>query len=266
MTIHPLLSTDLASIPGFQPSGWGEILSIHTFYTRHNFCFPLKVVIDDTIAGIGTCIVHNDVAWLGHIIVHPDFRNKGIGGFITQNLIDVAKSKSCTTTYLVATDMGKPVYSKLGFETDTEYLFFKDITPNAAWSSSVDIVKYLPEYYPQIAVIDKFISGEERMFHLDLFLDNAAVHLTNDELDGFYLPDFGDGMIQATNSVAGIALMKFRLSKKDNAVFPVDNVSAADFMKQNGFQEFRRASRMRLGVKRNVNLQYIYSRIGGNLG
>ncbi|MBL0009542.1 MAG: GNAT family N-acetyltransferase [Saprospiraceae bacterium] len=99
------------------------------FYITSDFCFPIKVSIDHKIAGTGTAIIHHDVAWLAHIIVHPDFRNQGIGKLITESLVKMAHAKSCDTLYLLATELGEPVYRKIGFETETEYLFFKGEKP-----------------------------------------------------------------------------------------------------------------------------------------
>jgi GNAT superfamily N-acetyltransferase len=266
MTIQPLLHTEVNKLTELQPSGWPDILPIHNFYTNSDFCFPLKVVIDDKIAGIGTGIVHKEVGWLGHIIVHPDFRNKGLGRVITQSLIDLLSSKKCATLYLVATDLGEPVYKKLGFEIEAEYIFFKDLLAHKEWVSSGSIVPYESKFHQQIAIIDKFISGEDRMFHLDLYLKNGFVHIENGSVYGFYLPDFGDGMIQALHPTAGIELIKLRLSAKDNAVIPIDNSTAIEFMYRNHFKEFRKASRMRLGPRRSWSPQCVYNRIGGNLG
>jgi GNAT superfamily N-acetyltransferase len=263
---EPLLPSDLIHIPSLQPEGWYDIKPTHSFYTSVDFCFPIKLVIDERIAGIGTGIVHGDVAWLGHIIVHPDFRNRGLGGVITKALVENMHAMNCKTIYLVATELGEPVYKKLGFETETEYVFFKDLVKNSDWASSPEVVPYNPSYRDQIEAIDKFISGEDRMVHVERFLATGFVHITDDTINGFYLPDFGDGLILATKLNAGLDLMRLRLAAKDNASFPIDNVDALQFMHSNNFQEFKKAKRMRLGPKRELNLQFIYNRIGGNVG
>lgn len=266
MKIDTLLPSDLVHIPELQPEGWYDIQPIHAFYTSVDFCFPLKLMIDGRIAGIGTGIVHGEVAWLGHIIVHPDFRNRGLGGMITKALVENMQEKNCTTIYLIATDMGEPVYKKIGFETETEYIFFKDLTTKPDWTNAPEIVPYNDSHKKQIAAIDRMVSGENRMLHLERFLPNSFVHVTNDVVNGFYLPGFGDGFILATSSTAGRDLMRLRLATKDNASFPIENVDALEFMHDNNFQEFRKAKRMRLGPKRDLNLQFVYNRIGGNVG
>lgn len=120
MRVQPLNHNDLNSLPGLQPDGWQDITPSFEFYTRSSFCFPLKIISDDKIVGIGTTIIHHDVAWLAHIIVQKDYRKKGIGQLITERLVDSLKPMNCETIYLLATDLGAPVYEKAGFETETE--------------------------------------------------------------------------------------------------------------------------------------------------
>ena len=265
MDIQPLQHNDAELITELQPEGWPDISGIIKFYIQSSFCFPIKIILEEKIVGIGAAIIHNDVAWLAHIIVHRDNRNQGIGRIITQSLIDISRSKDCHTVYLVATDPGEPVYKKLGFEIETEYIFFKYPEPNMDWITSNAIIPFDAKHKIQIALLDKKISGEERMMHLEEFLAGSYVYIQNEVIEGFYLPALGDGLIVSDKITAGLELMKFRLTTKNHAVFPVDNIAAITFMHENNFIEFRRAKRMRLGPTRNWQPENIYNRIGGNL-
>ena len=123
MNILTLENGDLNFIAELQPLGWQDIVPTIDFYTKSHFCLPIKVTIDKKIVAIGTAIVHNDIAWLAHIIVHPDNRNQGIGNLITKTLVENLESKRCDTIYLIATALGEPVYKKLGFETETDMYY-----------------------------------------------------------------------------------------------------------------------------------------------
>ncbi len=266
MTIQSLAYYDIEKIQLLQPEGWGDIFPSIEFYIQSSFCFPIKIIVDEKIIGIGTSIIHNDVAWLAHIIVHPDHRNKGIGKLITETLINSGQAKACGTIYLIATDLGAPVYEKVGFVTETEYLFFKDIKMEQAGTISQSIIPYREAFAPQVAIIDKQVSGEDRMLHLKDHLASSFVYINDQIVEGFYLPSFGDGLIIAKTATAGIELMKWRFNTKDNIVFPIDNLTAKQYMYNNNYSEFRIAKRMRIGKKRNWQPQHIYGRIGGNLG
>ena len=139
MEIQVLNHHDINFIAELQPEGWDSILPKMVFYVESSFCFPIKVIIDNKIVGLGATIIHENTAWLGHIIVHNENRGKGLGKLITQKLIEIAKQKQCQTILLIATEFGAPVYEKVGFVTQTEYLFFKDISleklPNVSFVS-----------------------------------------------------------------------------------------------------------------------------------
>ncbi len=266
MTIQDLKQNDLKSIIDLQPTDWSDILLNFEFYTNSEFCFPIKVIVDNKIVGVGTTIIHNDISWLAHIIVHKDYRNNGIGKLLTQTLVNNSRNKKCDSIYLIATDLGAIVYEKLGFETDTEYLFFKDIKSNSHWTKSKNISLFSEDLKDQIINLDKLVSGEDSFFHIESHLKNGYVYKKDNLVEGFYLPSFGDGLIIAKTDSAGIELMKLRLLTKENAVFPSDNLIATAFMNHNNYKISGKAKRMRLGRKRPIFLSNIYNRIGGNLG
>ncbi len=264
MDIKPLEQTDVQLLIELQPPGW-EIISVIDFYTKADFCFPIKVTSDNKIIGIGTTIIHNDVAWLAHIIVHDQYRNQGVGRLITQTLIERANTEQCDTIYLLATEMGEPVYTKLGFEGETKYISFKGekITGEPA---DDNIVSHKSDYAHQLSILDRLVSGEDRFFHLAQHLSNGFIYLRDNTVMGYYLPSFGDGLIVAMDAAAGEALMKLRMTTKDFAVFPIENALATAFMEKYNFNYFRTQKRMRLGKKRDWQPANIYNRIGGNLG
>ena len=264
--IQNLVEDDIRFISALQPEGWQDITPTIESYTRSSFCFPIKVLIEGEIAGIGTAIIHHDVAWLAHIIVHKSFRKKGIGRFITESLVENPEVKKCETIYLVATDLGAPVYEKVGFETESEYLFFRDVKIEKSIELSVKIEPFKPEFKKQVAEIDKINSGEDRVFHFEDHLQNGYVYNNYGIIEGFYLPTFGDGLIIANKSSAGMDLLNFHLQSNEKVVFPRDNLIATSFLYESGFKECLTGKRMRLGKKRAVKLENIYNRIGGNLG
>ncbi len=266
MEIQKLEHSDINSISDLLPFGWEDVLPIIDAYTNTNYCFPIKVKIDKKIVGIGTTIIHNKTAWLAHIIVHFHYRNQGIGKAITQTLVETASSKGCETIYLLATELGEPLYKKIGFEIETEYLIFRCEGANRTFKNSGNIITLNSDFKKQILNLDRQATGEERVLVLEQHLSNGFLYLQDNEVKGFYLPDLGDGLIIATTSSAGQELMKLRLKSKDFAAFPIDNLSAKEFMRQSNFNEFRTEKRMRFGKERNWQPENIYAIIGGNLG
>lgn len=266
MQLHPFTATDIPLLTLLQPEGWHDIVPVYAFYNASPFCFPIKVTLANELVGVGTTIIHNDVAWLAHIIVHTDYRNRGIGKFITQSLIQSIDRRVCKTIFLIATALGEPVYEKLGFETETEYLFYKDLAANKTYIPSPNIVPYNQQYHDQIQMMDQRISGENRLFHFEQHLPTASVYTINNRVEGYFIPDFQEGLIIATSSEAGTELMKKRLATKDNAAFPIDNVAAIACMSMQGFEPFKTAKRMRLGEIRDIHYSQIFNRVAGSIG
>ena len=111
-----ITSIDLDKIKALRPKGWINITSKFEEYMSRDFCYPIKISLDGRIIGLGCSIVFENTAWLAHIIVHEDFRNRGIGQQIVQFLLAHLKSKNIETYLLIATALGEPIYKKARFK------------------------------------------------------------------------------------------------------------------------------------------------------
>ena len=263
--IESFTSYDLDAVAGLQPDGWPDIFPSIEYYCKSDFCFPLKATLARKVVGIGTAIIYGYTAWLAHIIVSPDHRNAGIGSAITKALIDLSQRNSCRSLLLIATTLGEPVYKKFGFEVETKYLFFDhgiSLSPEA----SPEISGFQKTHEEPLFELDRFVSGEDRKKLLREHLNNTLVFIENNLLKGFYMPALGEGLIIADSPAAGLALMKLRTASTKKFCIPMLNENALNFLSQNGYTEYRRASRMILGEKVIWEGRKIYSRIGGNLG
>lgn len=59
-------------------------------------------------------------AHLMNVYTHPDYRKKGIASKMVEFLIEEAKKYGASEISLDASDMGRPVYKKLGFKESEE--------------------------------------------------------------------------------------------------------------------------------------------------
>lgn len=264
MEVQDLKKNEIHLLTELQPKGWPDIVPMFDFYTKAAFCFPIKISIDHKIVGVGVSIVHHNIAWLAHVITHPAYRKQGIGQLIIQTLSN--RLKTCDTIYLIATELGAPVYQKAGFETDTEYIFFENVKLLDNSTVSHNINPFTQDATDQITRLDRQVSGEDRMFHVQAHLPQGYVYKQTDTVEGFYLPTLGEGSIIANTTTAGIALMQLHLTQKNKVVFPTNNVAATEFMLRQNHTKFTKAKRMRLGKEQVVMFNHIYNRIGGNFG
>lgn len=265
-TITSFNNTDIEALPALQPDGWSDITPAWHFYLSCGFCKPIKVIVNDQIVGIGTTILHEHTAWLAHIIVHNDFRGKGLGTLITKALLDSIDSKQYNSVQLIATSLGEPIYQKLGFEKSGEYVFYSRNESSIEPTSITNIIDYSSEYQNSILEMDAYVTGEKRGKLLLPHLEMAKIVVEKGILQGIYLPTLGEGPIIALNDTAGIELMKFKYGNIHKAVAPINNDAALDFFQQHGFEPGMRLSRMQLGQPISWKPQYLFGRVGGNLG
>lgn len=265
MQFEPFEQQDLIGLNIFSPPGWGDLVPRFVHFLSAPFCHPIKLTEQEKTVAIGTSILHGDTAWLACIIVHPDHRNKGYGKWMTQQLIDNVPS-SYKTIYLDATDMGYPVYTKLGFEVEILYAHLKPEKSLPTPPPSPLLIAYDEQYHEQLLQLDQSISGEDRSPTLIPHINSSQLYISGNKLEGFYLPTLDDGLIIACTEKAGLELVHSRLRDKAYAVLPVANKPAIAFLQQQELVQFRTSRRMRLGKPRKVQFENIYNRISGQLG
>jgi len=258
--------SDIESIKPLQPEGWSDITFFFRFYHSHEFCYPVVALKDGKTVGVANATLNEKTGWLAHIIVADEFRNMGIGYQLTQHLIDFLSKHDCCTLLLIATKMGEGLYRKFGFETVSEYLFFREKMLKTV-AEYENIRPYKKSDLPAILSIDQHISAEKRSHMLSCFLSNSWVYDSGSAIEGFFLPDFEEGMIIAENDKAGLELLAFKHSlKKAKTVLPVENKTGTEFLFAHGFENYSMSPRMVLGKNINWKPQNIFSRAGGFYG
>ena len=83
----------------------------------------------DRALGCGTVLLDDETAGLYNIAVLESARGRGIGYAITAALMNVGVAAGCTNAILHASEIGRPVYERLGFEEVCE-------TPQWIWMPS----------------------------------------------------------------------------------------------------------------------------------
>jgi len=266
MIITPIRTEDLGAIREFQPEGWGDIIELFIYNIHCAFCYPIKMSIAERMVAVGNTILYKDTAWLSQIIVHPAYRNRGLGKAITQELIDQIDKQQYKTILLDATSLGYPVYQKLGFETISEHLHFSANETASAFEKSTSIVPVDEHHHEAIFQLDKLATGEQREKKLMEKLHEAWIYTSNKKLKGMYLPTLGKGLIIAHQPDAGIELMKWRMNTNKSGMLPAENKPAIDFLLSNGWTQSRISRRMKLGRAIDWKPCCIYNVISGAFG
>ena len=234
--VRQIVKSEIDQLQDFPPDDWNlDLPRLFSYHFGQSYFYPAVAEADGKIIGCGIGIIHGAVSWLGTIIVLPEFRRQGIGKKITVNLIDYCRSKGCTTHLLTASEMGEPLYRTLGFITDATYVFYKKESSGPARDIS-SVRELREEDVPSVRVLDRAVSGEDRIQLIDRFVSSGWVYTTKAGLKGLYLPDFGGGLIIARTADAGIELMKLRLNRgKTTAVVPEANSLARQYLLSKDF-------------------------------
>ncbi len=219
------------------------------------------------IIGTGNVFLKGKIGWLANIIISEKHRGKGLGFQMTQYLIDHLNKRNCETQLLIATELGEPVYRKAGFRKLTEYQSFESVTEfDFTPSTSIRPLKEID--LEAIYQLDEVANAESRPHLIDKFYTTGQGYFnTENVLVGFYLPDFGRGLVIATDKKAGIELLKLKHSKLGRkTLLPVENKAGISFLEDIGLKKGARSARMLLGKDNNWSPEYIYSYGSGYCG
>jgi len=267
MILREMKRSDIPMLNGITPVSWNSpVEHILDRYFTSPFFHPLIAEIGDEIAGIGHLIITGNTGWLGNIIVRKKFKNQGIGKIITEQLISL--DENCTSLLLIATEEGYPLYSKLGFQSSHHYLFYHEGAIDRSESGNVQHA--IEKDYPGILDLDMEVTGEYRQALLKPFLASAVICKTKDnqEVRGYYLMGFGDGLIVARDQESGLNLLKYKLyhHPEKQLCIPESNVVARNFLEQHTYKQYLKVPRMYMRSEVKWNPEMIFSRASGYTG
>lgn len=267
MQVETVEIADLPIIEQLQPSDWKGVVEHFRYYITHDNCVPLKLTEDGIVKAVGALIYHQDSAWLAQIIVDPTYRGNGIGRVITQALIDKVDPEYFSSIFLMSTELGYPIYQKLGFEEEGKQLFYISDNKVIEQERHPSIQDIHPSDYPQVFDLDNQAYGEKRTYRLLQGIESAMVFKNSDnKVEGVYFPDLLEGPVLALTPEAGKALMIERMKSHTIAIVPENNLDAIAVLEAYNWKVFRSARRMRLGTKRIWRAGLIYNRFSGQIG
>lgn len=204
--VEPASAAILADDWGDRRAWFGYVVASPTV---HGFV----AVLDDEIVGTGVAAIHGPVAWIGTIWVRSTSRGRGLGAALTEAALDAADAAGCVTQLLVATDVGRPLYERLGFGVQTWYRTMEHQGVDARPSSGVRA--FAPADLPAMVDLDRRATGEDRSAALATFAapTTARVLVERDRIDGFVIrAPWGGGATVAGSVGAALVLLGARLA------------------------------------------------------
>jgi GNAT superfamily N-acetyltransferase len=270
LKIRELLKSDIHLLQNFPPESWNlDLPAFVSFHFGYSYFYPVAAEEDSKIVGFGNGILNGSTGWLGNILVPSGFRRRGIGNEITRHLVEYFHSRGCKSQILIASEMGKNIYSRLGFRESSTYQFLRKSSDLTDYTKDENIRRINDNDFDLLKKFDEEISGEKRFNLIKRYFQTGWIYRLNrgNDIQGVLLPDLGGGLIFAKIPEAGLELTKFKLSLgKYRSVIPAENETALNFLKSRGFEIYSTAPRMVLGSDVNWQPKYVYNRAAGYCG
>ena len=145
--------------------GWNQTLEDCAFLIGSPRCRMICVEEGNEVIATAGAPVYDDVGFINMVIVHPDYRKRGIATSMIRHLLENLKVR---TFRLHATPAGSFVYSKIGFVTTRTMSYFVAEPPKFA-PSAVRVEPATAADLEELAALDFRNCGLKRKF---LFEDN----------------------------------------------------------------------------------------------
>ena len=112
---------DLARLgPVYEQAGFGGRLAKVVGFARARL--DGEVVVAEAggeLVGVAAGAVFGGTGWVGGVAVVPAHRRIGLGGALTEAIVEFLEGRGVATVLLHATALGRPVYERLGFVPET---------------------------------------------------------------------------------------------------------------------------------------------------
>lgn len=235
------------------------------------------------VLGTATTISYKDrFAWIGMVLVDPEYRKQGIGTQLLKRTIQYLDQRTIPTMKLDATPQGEPLYRKLGFVTEYEierWILKRTINTIASVGPSPKVLLHDAQLQC-ILKLDQEVFGADRSFLLNSLRDSSpdlAIGAWSNGLpqgyafgrSGLFADQLGPWM--AKNRTVAECLLQEFLTRSLRETLLVDcltgNPIATELLRSRGFVHSRRLTRMFRGPNAHPgNPEYLCAILGPEFG
>src|SRR5688572_14781339 len=170
--------------------GWNQTAADWARLTRLEpaGCFAAKEG-HQLIGTVTTTTYAREMAWVGMMVVHPDFRGRGIGARLMRMVLDYLREQGVACVKLDATPSGRPLYESLGFVPEGELERWQGVTPHG-----LEVSPRPPHASPldRLLTLDQSAYGVDRSRVLELLVTEGpggpvVVEAVNGDAKGYAL-------------------------------------------------------------------------------
>ena len=143
---------------------WRYLLSLEP-----NGCFG--AVRDSHLVGTTTTTIYGELAWIGMVLVEPQYRRQGIAAQLLTVALDYLSGK-VETIKLDATALGQPVYEKFGFRVESQI----ERWTGRAHSTGLETQSVMDrDAMRDLLDLDRLAFNADRSELIEKLIDNACV-------------------------------------------------------------------------------------------
>ena len=216
-------------------------------------CFA--ACVDGHVVGTTTTTTYGtDLAWVGMVLVDPEFRRKGIATALMETALEYLRGRGVRTIKLDATPVGRPVYERLGFEAET------GLERWAGTGSAPErhLEGFSLSSWDQISAIDRAAFGADRAALMQSIITDSGPPITvggrQRGVGGYAFARPGGraayvGPVVADDAGVAGYLLKIVAAGPGPVFIDIDPAfpAATELMRDLGFVRQRELLRMRLG-------------------
>ena len=257
--LGPLTPADTAAgLALSAAAGWNQTADDWTLFIEQGHAIGVRGA-DGAVIATAAAIVHSGgLGWLAMVIVHPDWRHRGLASRLLRSSIERLRAER-VTPMLDATPAGEPVYRQLGFRAGFAIDRWQGSAPPAVEvpSARVPAIRSGPADLEAIVALDATANGLDRRVLLTSFLSRPGTQAwMTAARDGFVLTRDGQRAIQlgplvAVDEAGAIALLGTALRHVAGPVFldvPRRWATLVASLQRAGFVHQRPFLRMSLGA------------------
>jgi GNAT superfamily N-acetyltransferase len=201
------------------------------------------------LVGGSCCASFGASGWIGALGVLPRARRRGVGELLTRASVEWLQSRGARTVLLYATDLGRPVYDRVGFVVEARARAWRGTPPGP---TPTGLRRLRPSDRPALLELDRRATGEDRSAVYEMLPALLGLAYERDgRLAGFTLQTpWGAGpAVVAEDADAGEALLRGLVVEPQPVTItvPDDNEAGANVLARWGFQPVNSALRMRHG-------------------
>jgi GNAT superfamily N-acetyltransferase len=195
------------------------------------------------VGTVSTTSYGTKVAWIGMMLVLPEYRRRGIARRLMQTSIDYLRERNVTCIKLDATPLGQPLYEQLGFHAEWDF---------QRWEREGENVATFPldgELSSALIAMDETAFGADRSRWLNSVASGCRVVATQSSY-GMLRPGSVAtylGPVVSENSSQAASMIGEMLTTAEGRVFwdiPTGNSVAESLAAQHGLQPVRQLLRM----------------------